>query len=95
MDVRRNANEDSVQLCVWDTGIGIPAELHETIFQPFVQGDGSLTRRYEGVGLGLAYVARMVDLLGGTITLESTPGEGSRFTVTIPTTSTQPIAAGV
>ena len=85
------ADGDTVDLVVWDTGIGITTAQQATIFQPFVQGDGSLTRHFEGVGLGLAYVQRMVELLGGTIDLASTPGEGSRFTVTLPTKSAKPI----
>jgi signal transduction histidine kinase len=82
--VRWDAHAERVRLVVWDTGVGISAEQQAIIFQPFVQGDGGLTRRYGGVGLGLAYVQRMVALLGGAIGLESTPGEGSRFTVTLP-----------
>jgi signal transduction histidine kinase len=85
LDVRKDASAETVRLIVWDTGIGISAEQQAIIFQPFVQGDGGLTRRYGGVGLGLAYVQRMVELLGGIITLESMPGTGSRFTVTLPT----------
>jgi signal transduction histidine kinase len=84
LEVRKDGNEDIVRMVVWDTGVGIAPEQYETIFQPFVQGDGSLTRQFEGVGLGLAYVRRMVELLGGTIIVESALGEGSRFTVTLP-----------
>ncbi len=73
-----------VHLVVWDTGIGIVPEQHATIFRPFIQVEGGLARRYEGIGLGLAYVARAVEMLGGTVTVKSTPGEGSRFTVTLP-----------
>ncbi len=73
-----------VQVAVWDTGIGIAPAQQERIFQPFVQGDSSLTRQHQGVGLGLALVRRSVELLGGAITLESEPGQGSRFTVTLP-----------
>lgn len=74
----------AVRLTVWDTGIGIAPEQQEQIFQPFVQGDSSLTRQHQGVGLGLALVRRSVELLGGAITLESELGQGSRFTVTLP-----------
>jgi len=84
VEVHNDAAQNTVNLAVWDTGIGIAPEQQETIFQPFVQGDGSLARRFEGVGLGLAYVGRMVELLGGTIRMESALGEGSRFVVTLP-----------
>lgn len=81
----RSREDGRVQLVVWDTGIGIVPEQHATIFQPFIQVEGGLARRYEGIGLGLAYVARIVDMLGGTVAVKSTPGDGSRFTVTLPT----------
>ena len=84
LEVHGDDDRDRVRLVVWDTGIGIVQEQHTTIFQPFIQVEGGLARRYEGIGLGLAYVARVVDLLGGTVTVESTPAEGSRFTVTLP-----------
>ncbi|MCB1759991.1 MAG: response regulator [Gammaproteobacteria bacterium] len=74
------------QICftVWDTGIGIPEELQRKLFQPFVQLDSQLTRRYSGTGLGLALVYRMAELHGGRVSVESTPGEGSRFSVHLP-----------
>jgi len=84
LEVYRDPEEAAVHLVVWDTGIGIAAEQQMYIFQPFIQGDSSLARHFEGVGLGLAYVQRMIELLGGTITVESMLGEGSRFTVTLP-----------
>lgn len=69
---------------VQDTGIGISAENMDTLFQPFRQIDSGLTRQYEGTGLGLNICARLIDKMGGTITVDSTVGEGSSFTVTIP-----------
>ena len=73
-----------VRWVVWDTGIGIPTEQHEQLFELFVQLDGGLSRHYGGTGLGLAMVKQLVDLHGGSISIESTPGQGSRFTVSLP-----------
>ena len=73
-----------LQFMVADTGIGIPQEKQQSIFSPFTQADSSTSRKYGGTGLGLAIVKRLVDLQKGTITLESSPGKGSRFTVELP-----------
>jgi CheY-like chemotaxis protein len=71
---------------VWDTGIGVKPADAERLFQPFVQVDSSLSRPYEGAGLGLMLARRMAEMHGGTVTLESegVPGKGSRFTVALP-----------
>jgi PAS domain S-box-containing protein len=69
---------------VEDTGIGIPPELHHSIFERFRQADLSTTRKYGGMGLGLAISMGYVELLGGTIGVESTPEKGSRFHFTLP-----------
>ncbi len=74
----------AVELVVWDTGIGIADDQHEQIFEAFTQADGGLTRHYDGIGLGLTFAQRMAGLLGGACTVESTPGRGSRFVVTLP-----------
>lgn len=75
---------------VRDTGIGIPPEQMERLFQPFVQADASTTRKYGGTGLGLAISRRYSRLLGGDITLDSMPGEGSLFICWLPA---YPVAA--
>jgi PAS domain S-box-containing protein len=82
--------EDPTYLClsVQDTGIGIAEADQARVFDPFIQLDSALNRRYEGTGLGLGLVKRFVDLHGGHITLTSTLGEGSCFTVYLPYTPT-------
>lgn len=67
---------------VADTGIGIPADRHAHLFQPFSQADGSIARRYGGTGLGLSITRQLAESMGGSVTLESTPGEGSVFRLT-------------
>ena len=74
----------AVFLRVSDSGIGMAPEVIAGLFEPFSQADKSLARRYEGLGIGLAYVREMVARLGGAVTVESQPGEGSCFTVTLP-----------
>ncbi len=74
----------TVDLVVWDTGIGIAPAQFDHVFHAFTQADARLARSHEGLGLGLAYVDQMVRLLGGTLTLESAEGCGSRFTLTLP-----------
>ncbi|BEU97693.1 PAS domain S-box protein [Acidovorax sp. DW039] len=73
-----------VQMSVTDTGIGIDAEACKRLFAPFVQADLSTTRRYGGTGLGLSIVKQLVEMMHGTVEVDSTLGQGSRFVVTLP-----------
>jgi signal transduction histidine kinase len=75
---------DAVVLEVQDTGIGIAPEMRERIFEPFRQGDSSDEKGYGGVGLGLALVAKLTDLLGAGVELDSEIGKGSTFRVVVP-----------
>ena len=79
-----------LRVAVSDTGIGIPADKHQLIFDTFQQADGSMRRRHVGSGLGLAISAALVELMGGRIGLESEPGTGSTFSFTVPL----PLASG-
>ncbi|MBD1909318.1 PAS domain S-box protein [Leptolyngbya sp. FACHB-8] len=84
LQVSADSLQETINFSVIDTGIGIAPEQFSKLFQPFVQLDSSLSRRYEGTGLGLALVRRIVELHGGSISLESEVGSGSRFTITLP-----------
>ena len=90
VEVRRV--EDGLELAVSDTGIGIEAADQQRIFEPFVQVESELNRRFEGTGLGLPLVRSLVELHGGRITLESAPGQGTRVAVWFPSQRLLPAA---
>ena len=81
---------DMLEICVSDTGEGIPADKLEDIFEPFVQVEDSLTRRHGGSGLGLSIAKQLVELQGGSIRVESNPSAGSRFYFTLPVATNAP-----
>jgi len=84
----RSGDED-MQLCVRDTGIGIPEEHKKNVFEPFHQGDARIARRYEGTGLGLSIVRGIVEMHGGTVWLESQPNIGTDVFIRLPRGSQQ------
>ena len=84
LEVQGDQKEKRVLFTVWDNGIGIAESDLTRLFRPFVQLDSSLSREATGTGLGLALVAQMTRLHGGSVAVESQPSEGSRFTVILP-----------
>ncbi len=84
LNVKSDSTKQLMIFEVTDTGIGIAPEQVDNLFKPFVQVDSSLAKRYSGTGLGLALVRRIVELHQGTVTVKSTLGQGSCFSVTLP-----------
>jgi signal transduction histidine kinase/CheY-like chemotaxis protein len=82
-----------LSITVEDSGIGIPAQYHADIFEAFKQKDGQSTKRFGGTGLGLSITKRLVEMMGGTITVQSEENKGSRFQIVIPHVSVVPAAA--
>jgi PAS domain S-box-containing protein len=87
--------EARVFFSITDTGVGIADEQIAGIFEPFTQADGSLTRRHQGTGLGLAIVKNLVELMGGSVVLESEPGHGSTVSFCIRAAAGEPDAPAI
>jgi signal transduction histidine kinase len=82
--IRTGDRGQSVRLSVVDRGPGIPPDMQESIFEKFRQVDASHTRRHSGTGLGLSICKELAGLLGGNVSLHSTPGQGSTFSLEVP-----------
>ncbi|MCD6078866.1 MAG: response regulator [Ramlibacter sp.] len=98
LDVKGTPGDDGceLQFTIADTGVGIPEEVQPQLFTRFMQADSSTSRQFGGTGLGLAIVRQLVDLMGGSVRVASSPSQGSRFTVTLPVVPAQaPPAASV
>jgi len=81
--VGRSQDESTVRFSILDSGIGVPAELQQELFKPFIQADLSIGRKYGGTGLGLSISKNLVELLGGKLTVLSESGNGSEFSFTL------------
>jgi signal transduction histidine kinase len=95
VDRRIIDQRDWVEFEVGDTGIGITAEQKKNLFREFTQADASISRKYGGTGLGLAISARFIQIMRGTITVESHLGRGSKFTIKLPAEVTMETAEPV
>ena len=95
LPLAESAFEEFLEISVTDTGIGVSPEGLERLFSPFSQIDGGLARKFEGTGLGLAMIKALAELHGGTVAVQSSVGEGSRFSVWLPfrPLGAEPVAA--
>jgi len=87
VEIQTGQKGDTLFIAIHDTGIGIPKECHERIFEAFRQADDSASRRHDGTGLGLTIARKYARMLEGDITIESTPNQGSTFTLWLPLTA--------
>ncbi len=90
IDVLLKGSGNAIELIVRDTGVGIPVDRQQEIFEPFVQADSSVERRFGGSGLGLTVVQRLVDLMQGSIALQSKVDAGTTFTLSLPLEKCEP-----
>ena len=90
---RRSHPRAEIVFTVQDTGIGMTKQQMENLFQPFTQADASTAKRFGGTGLGLAITRRFVQLMGGSVDVESEPGHGSSFTLHLPVLAAEPSSA--
>ena len=90
--ISHNFNEEVITISVEDTGIGMTEEQQQKVFKPFTQADVSITRQYGGTGLGLNIAQKIVENLSGSLNLESSLDQGSKFTISLPTGSLSDIA---
>ncbi|CAK1882287.1 two-component system, NarL family, sensor histidine kinase EvgS [Vibrio crassostreae] len=81
--IEKNKHQQKISLTVSDTGIGIPKDRQQSLFQPFEQADKTTSRRFGGTGLGLSIALKLIEQMNGTIDLSSEEGKGSHFTVTV------------
>ncbi|MEO0035049.1 MAG: hypothetical protein RLZZ501_1072, partial [Pseudomonadota bacterium] len=89
--LRVRADAAGLRIEVEDTGIGIPPEHHGRVWQPFFQADAEHARSHDGAGLGLAIVKRLIEAQGGTVGLDSAPGQGTRVTIHLPLERIRPV----
>jgi len=92
VELKVTGTDDAVTFAVSDTGIGMTAEQISRLFIPFEQADRSIASRFGGTGLGLALTFQFTQLLGGMLNVESTPGEGTTFSLTLPWSASGTVA---